>query len=178
MTYAKYAASDAETDFLRLDGTDSLADDSRIWNDTAPSATVFTVGSGTSHINVNSATHVTYCFHSVEGFSKVGSYVGNGSSDGPFVFTNFSVKWLMVKNINNGATNWWIMDTERSTFNVMNDFLFPNLSNAESASTVLFADFLSNGFKIRNGTYGETNASGNTYIYLAFGSSFKFANAR
>ncbi len=176
--YHKYIASDAETDHLFLNGTDAAGDAATYWNDTAPTASVFSVGTA-QNTNNSGEDLVFYAFHSVPGYSAVGSYVGNGSADGPFVFTGHRVKWLMVKNTNNAATSWWIMDTKRSTFNVMNDFLFPNLSNAESASTVLFADFLSNGFKIRNGTYGETNASGNTYIYLAFAEApFKYANAR
>jgi hypothetical protein len=160
--------------FLSLSGTGAVGTDSS--NGGFPDNTDTVVNLG--YESTNGTNYVAYCFHSVEGYSKVGSYVGNGSADGTFVYTGHRVKWLMVKNTDNAATSWWIMDTERSTFNVMNDFLFPNLANAESASTVLFADFLSNGFKIRNGTYGETNASGNKYIYLAFGDSFKYANAR
>jgi hypothetical protein len=175
--YHKYIASDAETDHLFLNGTDAAGDAATYWNDTAPTASVFSVGTA-QNTNKSGEDLVFYAFHSVPGYQSIGSYVGNGSADGTFVFTGHRVKWLMVKNIDNAAASWWIMDTERSTFNVMNDFLFPNSSAAESASTVLFADFLSNGFKIRNGTYGETNASGNKYIFLSFGDSFKYANAR
>jgi len=178
MTYAKYAVSDAETDYLRLDGTDSLADDSRIWNDTAPSATVFTVGSGTSHINVNGATQVTYCFHSVEGFSKVGKYVGNNSTDGPFSYTGFRPAFVIIKRTDSAA-GWVLYDNKRDTYNQMQYVLWPNLTNAEYTSNLLHVDFLSNGFKVRNATYGETNASGGTYIYIAFAEApFKYANAR
>lgn len=171
-------ANDNSTDFLQLDSTAAQADQD-MWNDTDPTSTVLSLGANNYTNYPSGATYVGYFFKGIDGYSAFGSYVGNGSADGPFVYTGHAVKWLLVKNINNAATSWWILDTERSTFNVMNDFLFPNLSNAESASTVLFADFLSNGFKIRNGTYGETNASGNTYIYLAFAEApFKYANAR
>ena len=176
--YHKDQSATPTNAYLLLNSTAAVGVGSTAWNNGTFTSSVFTIGSH-ELVNFSGDSYVFYAFRGIEGFSKVGSYVGNGSADGPFVYTGHRVKWLMVKNINNAATSWWIMDTERSTFNVMNDFLFPNLSNAESASTVLFADFLSNGFKIRNGTYGETNASGNTYIFLAFAEApAKYSNAR
>jgi hypothetical protein len=119
-----------------------------------------------------------YLFHSVDGFSKVGSYVGNGSSDGPFVYTGFRPAWIMTKRTN--GTSWWgISDAERSTYNEIANTLAANGSYSESTLTSdLNLDFLSNGFKIRD-TDGYYNASSGRYIYLAFAEApFKYANAR
>ena len=120
---------------------------------------------------------VAYCFHSVDGYSKVGSYVGNGSTDGTFVYTGFRPAWVMLKRTNSTG-NWTIMDSARDTFNVLGERLYANVSNAASDATIV--DFLSNGFKFRV-TANDQNGSGQTYIYLAFaeaGGPFKFANAR
>jgi len=140
-----------------------------------------TIGLGTERVtNGSSEEMLAFVWHSVDGFSKVGKYIANNNADGPFIYTGFRPAWVMIKNTANAAVAWLILDNKRGTFNVMNDFLYPNTTNAETASTVLFVDFLSNGFKIRNATYGETNAaSGNKFIYLAFAETpFKFANAR
>ena len=144
-----------------------------------PTSTVFTTGYS-NRTNISGGDFIAYCFHSVDGFSKTGLYVANNSADGPFTYTGFRPAWVMIKNTNNGSVNWLILDTDRSTFNEMNDFLYPNTGGAESASTVLKVDFLSNGFKIRNASYGETNAAaGHNFIYLAFAETpFKYANAR
>ena len=177
LNYVKAAASDAETDYLSLSGTGSAVDNADIWNDTAPTSTVFSVGSNAS-ANESSDEMIAYCFHSVEGYSDFGSYVGNNSTDGPFVFTGFRPAFLILKRKDNAAS-WLIYDNKRDTYNQMQYAIFPDLSNAEYTSNLLHVDFLSNGFKVRNATYGETNASGGTYIYLAFAEApFKFANAR
>ena len=147
------------------------------FNDTYPTDTVFSYG-GYLGDDLSNDDKVAYCFHSVDGFSKVGSYIGNNSTDGPFSFTGFRPAWLMLKR-SDSAASWLIYDNKRDTFNQMQFPLFADLADDEYASNLLHIDFLSNGFKVRNATYGETNASGGTYIYLAFAEQpFKFANAR
>ena len=138
-------------------------------------ATTFGIGTETP-TNKGSDDFVAYCFHSVEGYSKVGKFTGNGNDSGPFVYTGFRPAWVMTKRID--ATNdWHIMDDQRNPINVMDGLLFPNLTNAESSDAAYNRDFLSNGFKIR-GSEAYVNASGGTFIYLAFAHSpYKFANA-
>jgi len=160
------------TDYLVLNATDATTDSNEVWNDTAPSSTVFTVGNRNS-TNQNTATFVAYCFAEKTGFSKFGSYEGNGSTDGPFVYTGFKPAFVMIK-VTNGTDNWFIFDNRRSTSggNVVDDYLYPNLSNAEGGTDIL--DFLSNGFKLRT-TDGGQNGSSN-YIYMAFAESPFTAN--
>jgi len=131
--------------------------------------------------NVNVAANdniIAYCFAGVEGFSSIGSYTGNGSTDGPFVYTGFRPAWLLIKHTTS-TESWYIFDAERSTYNAVNDYLLPNATNAEATNvTARDHDFLSNGFKIRN-TNGAMNTSGSVYIYAAFAENpFKNALAR
>jgi len=119
---------------------------------------------------------LAYCFAPVSGYSSFGSYTGNGSSDGPFVFCGFRPRWILQKETSASGNNWRIFDTARDTYNAASLRLFPNLSNAES--TLAQMDILSNGFKIRD-TDGSVNANGNTYIYAAFAESpFNYSRAR
>jgi len=145
-----------------------------IWfNNTAPSSTVITLGNsdGTNRAN----TMIAYAFAPVAGYSAFGSYTGNGSADGPFVYTNFRPRFILWKR-SDGAESWWINDTSRLGYNGANQALFPNASSAENTANNI--DILSNGFKIR-GSGGEVNASGGTYIYMALAESpFKFSLAR
>jgi hypothetical protein len=143
------------------------------WNDTAPTSTVFSVG--TSRANTSSATYVAYCFSEVAGYSKFGSYTGNGSSDGPFVFTGFKVAWLMWKRTDSTA-NWFLMDAARNTYNVVDKEIYPDRPDAENTFTDV--DFLSNGFKLR-ASAADRNASGGTFVYAAFAElPFKYSPAR
>jgi hypothetical protein len=141
------------------------------WNSTQPTSTVFSVGTDSS-INVASGdTFVAYCWAEIAGFSKFGSYTGNGSADGPFVFTGFLPKFVMIKNAS-AVADWYMLDSARNTYNVTNLFLYPNLSNAEATGSagLYELDFLSNGFKIR-GNAANLNGSTNTIIYMAFAES-------
>ena len=120
---------------------------------------------------------IAYCFHSVEGYSKIGKYTGNGSTDGTFVYTGFRPAFVMIKRYDSSSgANWILLDSKRDTFNAVEDSIYANLSNAEDATDRL--DFVSNGFKLRqNGT--TVNTSSGTYIYLAIAESpFKTSNAR
>ena len=132
-----------------------------------------------ANANKNGSNYITYCFHSVDGFSSVGSYLSNNSADGPFSYTGFRPAFLLLKRAQASA-NWLIFDDKRDTYNQMRYPLFPSANNGTYTSNLLHVDFLSNGFKIRNGTYGETNAPANQkYIYIAFAKQpLKYANAR
>ena len=145
------------------------------------SSTTFTVVAGTVNqvnANTNTNTFVAYCFAEVEGYSKFGSYTGNGSTDGPFVYTGFRPKFLLVKGSTLTST-WRLVDTSRSPDNVADDSLSPNESSAELVNnTSIEWDLLSNGFKCRD-AYSNLNASGQTYIYMAFAENpFKNSLAR
>ena len=160
---------------IRLNTTAAQAGASgAYWNSTSPTSSVFSVGtSGES--NQSTATYVAYCFAPVAGYSAFGKYTGNGSADGPFVFTGFRPRFVMVKRTD-AVDNWAIFDTSRLGYNADNNELLANTSSAEG--TADFIDILSNGFKNRNSD-SRCNASGGTYIYAAFAEvPFRYANAR
>jgi hypothetical protein len=158
---------------LNLTGAASATND---FNNTAPSSTLITLGSGSGN-NGSGTTYVAYAFAPVSGYSSFGSYVGNGSSDGVFVYTGFRVKWYLVKQSSASGENWRIIDATRSPYNVAQDRLLANSSAAEGAQPNE-VDFLSNGFKFRSAD-GAYNGSGATYIYCAFAESpFQYARAR
>jgi hypothetical protein len=170
-----YHASLGPTQGIYLNLTDAAYTGSTFWYNTAPSSSVLTLGT-VSENNVNSSTYVAYCFAEIAGYSKFGSYTGNGSTDGPFVYTGFRPAFVLVKKSDSGSESWVIVDTTRNTSNVMNSLLRPNTSDAEATAT--WIDALSNGFKCRE-TYTGLNASGGTYIYMAFASApLKFSLAR
>ena len=138
------------------------------------SSTVFYVSDNADTLNVNSGTYVGYVFAEIAGFSKFGSYTGNGSADGPFVFTNMLPRYILIKRTDS-TSDWYIWDTARDTYNVESATLLADTSGAETSAASI--DGLSNGFKCRSSTV--VNASGGTYIYAAFASSpFKYSRAR
>ena len=141
-----------------------------------PTSSVFSVYSG--YTNDTSANLVAYCFAAVAGYSAFGSYTGNGSTDGPFVYTNFQSRWIMIKRTDSAGYDWAIYDTSRNTYNAVTLNLDPNSSAAETNTGSSGMDILSNGFKLRDASL-FWNASGGTYIYACFASNpFKYANAR
>ena len=147
------------------------------WNSTAPTSGAFSVGGGSVN-NTTSHTYVAYCFSEIAGYSKMGSYIGNGSNDGPFVYLGFKPKFLLIKNSTTAATNWEIWDTSRDVSNVLTNRLFPDSNSAESGGQNAY-DFLSNGFKSRQAGSTDSNQSGATIIYIAFAETpFKNALAR
>jgi len=166
--------SSAPEDFgILLNADNARSDDAGFHNDTAPTSSVFTVGTYNNFDN----DYVAYCFAEIEGYSKFGSYTGNGAADGTFIFTGFRPAWVMYKRIDS-ADYWAIFDSVRSSANVMQNRLAPNYNYVEDVSTANQQDFLSNGFKLR-GTDTTTNANGGIYIYMAFAEQpFKYANAR
>jgi hypothetical protein len=168
-----YHQSLGNTQFLALNETSAATALWTIWNNISPSSTVFTLGSSWA----SSKNSIVYCWAEVPGYSKFGSYVGNGSTDGAFIYTGFRPRFVMVKQTN-AVGNWIIWDTARSTYNQMQDYLLPNSSQAESNNVVVSIDALSNGFKCRT-TDNDINGSGDTYIFAAFAETpFKYARAR
>lgn len=121
---------------------------------------------------------VAYCFAPVVGYSAMGSYVGNGSSDGSFIYTGHRSRWIMIKATSVANESWIIIDTARSTYNVVDAFLRADTSGAEFSSSLRYVDILSNGFKLR-ASGAEVNGSGTTYVYASFAESpFNYARAR
>jgi hypothetical protein len=168
-----------ETDYLVLNTTAATADAADRWNDTLPTSTVFSIGNGVE-VNTNTEDYVAYCWAPIAGYSAFGSYTGNGSADGPFVYLGFRPKFVLMK-ATTGSNNWIIYDTVRNTYNLTNLSLVPDSSAAEngvSTTTENTLDILSNGFKLRTSN-ALTNGSSVPYIYMAFAENpFKYANAR
>jgi len=175
-SWAVWQASLAGTEYLILNTTAAKATAATVWNSTTPTSSVFSLGTD-SIGNGSTVTYVAYCFAEIAGFSKFGSYTGNGSTDGPFIYLGFRPRWVLIKRTN-ATENWQLYDTSRNTSNVVGEYLLPNTSGAGATITVL--DILSNGFKIRvDGTNPGVNASGSTYIYACFAENpFNYSLAR
>ena len=175
-SWVVYSSELGATKYLLLDSAGSAGTYNHFQN-TAPTSSVAYITGGATAVNANTNNYIAYCFHSVEGYSKFGSYTGNGSTDGPFVYTGFRPAFVLMKDTGS-AEQWQIVDSARDTYNVVDSALFPNSSNAEGTSATIHRDFLSNGFKVRTSDTSQ-NASGRTYIYMAFAEMpFKYANAR
>jgi hypothetical protein len=151
------------------------------WMPTLPSSSVIYLGTGNTSrelTNNSGVDYVSYVFADVEGFSKFGSYTGNGSDDGPFVYTGFKPAFVMTKRTNS-TNNWVMVDIARSPQNVNDNILYASLPNNEVADATIDFDLVSNGFKLRSGTAGNNNTIGSSYIYIAFAENpFKYSNAR
>ena len=163
--YHSANTSAPETDVLALNATSATSDSNIYWNDTAPTSSVFSLGTA-GQVNYSTDDYVAYCFHSVKGYSKFGSYTGNGNTDGTFVYTGFKPAFALIKRTT-GTENWLIMDNKRIGFNNGNYFLEANTNSSEETSVPERIDFLSNGMKM-NTTWTRVNASGAPYIYMAF----------
>ena len=148
-----------------------------VWNGTQPTSSVFSVGTDAG-VNGNGNSEIAYCWTPIAGYSAFGSYTGNGSTDGPFVYTGFKPKFVLIKGAY-FASNWFIEDAARNGYNVNNGVaLRPNLSGAEDGTTTYNLDLLSNGFKLRSSA-GDSNTNGSVFIYMAFAENpFKNALAR
>jgi hypothetical protein len=151
---------------MQLEQTASTSTITNYWGTSTPNSTVFGVIGGGYNNNLSGQATIAYCFAEIEGYSKFGSYTGNGSTDGTFVYTGFRPAWVLAKRYDSTG-NWVMHDNKRNGFNVDNDMLIANLSNAES--DVVNLDLLSNGFKWRNSSTG--NQSGANWIYMAFAES-------
>ena len=152
---------------LVLNGTDAQNTDSRLGNLDSWSNSVFSIGTY-GDMNGSGNSHIAYCFEDVKGFSKIGSYVGNGSSDGTFVYTGFKPAFVLIKN-SSTTGNWQMLDSKRPGINstTAQNILQANDSYQEQVNAAYNTDFLSNGFKLRNGN-GNMNVNGATAIYMAF----------
>tara|TARA_R100001440_G_scaffold73591_1_gene98270 strand:- start:25 stop:1086 length:1062 start_codon:yes stop_codon:yes gene_type:complete len=152
------------TDHLHLNTTAATSDDEQMFEDVVFAADEINLG--TNHeVNADGENYVAYAFASVQGYSKFGSYTGNGNADGPFVYTGFKPAWLMIKVFSGNTGGWDMYDNKRGSYNGQIAMLQANDNGAEQTADGV--DFLSNGFKIRH-TSGNQNGSGNTHIYMAF----------
>jgi hypothetical protein len=152
--------------YLNLTNASDTGGAGSYFNGTSPTSSVFSLGSD-ADVNGNGNTHIAYCFAEKKGYSKFGSYTGNGNADGTFVYTGFKPAFCLVKRSTTSGENWIIVDNKRDSFNPQDSSIYPNLSNAEDADGADYFDFYSNGMKVRT-TNGGTNTSGATYIYMAF----------
>jgi hypothetical protein len=158
---------------MHFDLTSGRGATSGYWNNTAPTASVFSLGTG-NPANAYTATFIAYLWAEIPGFSKFGSYTGNHSTDGPFIYTGFKPRFIMLKQ-SSGTSNWVILDTAREPHNPQALNILPNSNGAESSNTAM--DVLANGFKLRS-TSGDHNNGNSTYIYAAFAElPFKYATA-
>jgi len=164
------------TQIVELNDTGGAQTSSTYWNNTSPTSTLVTVGSN-ADINASSETYVSYCWTAISGYSAFGSYIGNGSTDGPFVYCGFRPQFVLMKIISS-ATHWVIIDSSRDPYNVASSRQSPNLALSDATLSDPTCDFLSNGFKART-TTATSNQSGSTYIYAAFAENpFKYSRAR
>jgi hypothetical protein len=173
-----YHESLGRSAYIMLDNSNASAAYSNYWGSTAFTSSVFGVFAGGSGGNNRSGqTMISYCFAPIAGYSEMGSYIGNGSADGPVITTGFRPAFILIKRTDTGSSDWQIIDTKRDTYNSSGQLLQPNTTAAESDARPVL-DILSNGFKHRN-TYNVTNVSTATYIYMAFAETpFKYSLAR
>jgi hypothetical protein len=166
--HQKSFTSQAAPGVLYLNTTAGKANDVNVWGNSTVTinSTVFSLGDYEGS-NYNDSDYIAYCFAEKRGYSKFGTYTGNGSADGAFAYTGFKPGIIMLKRTDT-TSNWVIEDNKRIGFNEKNYHVYPNLSNAES--TNYFIDQLSTGFKLR-GSAGDTNGSGGTYVYWAWAAS-------
>lgn len=166
-----------QSGYMRLDGTGAFASDTTAWNNTSPTSSVFSIGTLAAVNYAAANNYVAYCFSEIAGYSKFGSYTGNGSADGPFVYTGFRPRYVMIKG-SSFVSNWFVIDTSRNTYNVAPNTLRPNLSDAETSTGTYSIDILSNGFKLRSSA-ADANTSSATFIYACFAENpFNYSLAR
>ena len=164
-TYHRRNTDAPETDYLMMAYSNATTDNSDNWNDTAPTSSVFSLGTSNS-VNDTGNNYMAYLFAPIQGYSSFGGYVGNNSSDGPMIYTGFRPKYLLIKN-QGASENWVIKDNARSTYNQNILHLAADVEDSEFSTTAVAVDILSNGFKCR-GTNAVINSSGANYIYAAF----------
>jgi hypothetical protein len=162
--WAVYHSSIGASKYINLDTTAAEQSSTSRWNGTEPTSSVFSVNTHGS-VNGSGDTYIAYCFAEKQGYSKFGSYVGNGNADGTFIYTGFKPAFFITKNTTTGSSNWMLYDNKRDPDNQMAEYLYPNTSGA-AGTNAQGMDFLSNGIKMRN-TFGDANSS-DTFIYMAF----------
>ncbi len=159
-----YHKSLGNTKYLELNTNEPKYTAGNVWNSTTPTSSVFTLGDN-SVVNASS-NYIAYCFAEKQGYSKFGSYTGNGETDGAFVYTGFKPAFVIFKR-HDDAVNWSMVDNKRDTYNPTNKRLFPDLSNSENTSLDPFIDMLSNGFKLKTSSTAF-NGGNSPYIFIAF----------
>jgi hypothetical protein len=159
----------ANQQYLKLNDTAALANHSGLWG---AGMTSSVIGIGVGVAVDASESDIAYCFAEKKGYSKFGSFTGNASTDGPFLYTGFKPAWFMIKNASDASANWQLWDNKRAyAFNEVQAHLYPNTNGAEVSSTGYNnCDFVSNGIKVREDN-GDFNGSGNTVIWMAFAES-------
>ena len=162
-----------ETDYLKLDTDATTADQGEVWLDTAPTSAIFTAGDF-SGSNRSGDDFVGYFWNEVQGFSKFGSYTGNGNADGTFVYTGFKPAYILLKNTTTSSRDWMIYDNKRAGYNGLNNYMVANTTGTDQ--TGIEIDLLSNGFKPRSTATG-LNASGVVHVYMAFAEA-PFVNSK
>ena len=168
--------TDPETDRGLLDVNNAFVDEATYWNDTPPTNTQFTVGTD-NQVNENTFDFVAYLWRSIPQFSKVFSYTGNGSADGPFVYCGFKPKYILIKDAD-AAQSWIILDTKRNTYNIVDNYLRADTAGVEDAVGENETDILSNGFKLR-AIDAPVNTNAHTYVGIAYAEQpGKYSNAR
>ena len=167
-----YHVSMGNNNIMNLNDNSAQAGNTAFWNDTTPTPTLITLGTNGA-INGSGATYVMYAFAEKPGYSKFGSYTGNGNIDGPFAYTGFKPNFIMLKNTVDSGDNWTIYDSSRDPNNKSENLLFANSNSTEADGN--FMDILSNGFKQRNTSNGN-NGNGDKLIYMAFGQSIVGSN--
>ena len=160
-----YSSTLGNTKYLRLNGDIAAGTQSTYWQDTSPTSTAFSIGTA-GDVNTSSGSHVAYCFTSIQGYSKFGTFLGDGQTDGPFIYTGFKPAWVMTKN-SSSAGGWAIMDAGRNPNNVQNKYLIANTADVQATGSSFDIDSNSNGFKIRANN-GNINANGDSILYMAF----------
>ena len=171
--WAVYHSSLGATKFLRLNTDIAAATSSARWNDTAPTNSVFSVGTD-GETNENGQPMIAYCFAEKTGYSKFGSYTGNGTTDNAFIYTGFKPRFFMTKRYSDTA-RWCMWDAARDPDNPMAGLIYANESSAEGTYSTGYLDFCSNGIKIRDGN-SKWGADGSNYVYMAFGQSLVGSN--
>jgi hypothetical protein len=164
LSWRSYHASLGAGKYIELDANAAAVTASNFMNDTAPTSTVFSLGNGTTP-NKSGDNYIVYCFAEKKGYSKFGSYTGNGNADGPFIYTGFKPALVIIKP-SSYVNSWGIFDNKRPGYNVTKNRLEADNTSAESTALDYF-DFLSNGFKVRTSN-GHPNTNGGTLIYMAF----------
>ena len=165
MTYHHKNTSAPQTDYLALNSTNATADFEDVWNDTDPTSSLFTIGDSSQN-NTGSGTSIFYAFAEKKGFSRFGSFQGNGSNDGSYIHLGFKPAFLIIRRTDDGD-NWVMFDNKRNEFNLTDKRLYPNSNAAEATASSVSLDLLSNGFKLR-GTDSQINNASGSYIYMAF----------
>jgi len=162
-----YHEAMGNTSAMKLNLTSAKETTHYYWNNTSPTSSTFSLGAGTE-ANTSSATFIAYCFAEKKGYSKFGSYTGNGNADGTFVYTGFKPAFVLIKSTSN-AVNWQMQDNKTAPHNLMVNKLFANTSAAQDTGSENTMDFYSNGFKPRGtGSSENINGNGYSYIYMAF----------